>query len=242
MAGEANHQNNTEAAAPTDTPVTSPKVDTPSTEDSKKGDDDSDDPEQGGKSKDVPVEASKKDTSTEEAKKEDTPKAEGEETPEEGAPESYADFTYPEGTEPDKVMIEKFVTLAKELNIPQEKAQALVDLSIASAADNAKKQSDEWMSVRENWTKEIKEDKEFGGQNFDNTLEHAKRTLRNYGSDVLQKFIEDTGYGDNPDFIRMLAKIDKAMGEDKIVEGKEWTPNKAPHEILYGDTKERNEK
>lgn len=237
MAGEAITPDNTNVPATTDTPTDAPKVETPTGDTPSDSNPKTDKPEPEDAPKTDPE--AKPAEGDEGAPKEDTDKVK----PEDGAPEAYADFTFPEGAEPDKATVEKFTALAKELNIPQEKAQELMNLAINNLAEATKKQGEAWAEIRENWVKEIKEDKEFGGEKFEGTLEQAKRTLRNYGSDELEKFISDTGYGDNPHLIRMLAKIDKALGEDKIVQGKEaWAPKREPHEILYGDTKERGEK
>lgn len=150
------------------------------------------------------------------------------------APEKYEAFKLPEGMAVKPEMLDKFHALAKGYNLSQEKAQDLValgaDLVKQVEDDNAKK----WTEIRDGWVKEIKSDQEFGGQKLQETVTRAQRTLKKYGGENMIQFLEKTGYGDNPDLIRMLAKIDRDMGEDRIIDGKPGQgAEKSAAEVLY---------
>ena len=176
-----------------------------------------------------PVEGEVKPESEGEQKEE-----EKEESKEDGSPEKYEDFAVPEGVELNPEMLDKFTVLAKELNLSQENAQKLMDLASDNMQGLMTQQQEQWSSIREGWLKDIKEDSEFGGDNFNETVTRAKRTLKNYGSEQLVKFLDDSGYGDNSEVIKMLARVDKAMSEDKIVEGKpKGYEGKSLAEIIY---------
>lgn len=154
--------------------------------------------------------------------------------PIEGAPESYADFKFSENVTVNKETLGKFTSLAKDLNIPQAKAQELMDLASGQAAGVAEAQKEAWDKTRDGWVSELKADVDFGGEKFNNTIDHAKRVLKEHGSPELISFLDDTGYGDNPHLIRMLAKIDMATSEDKFIEGQpRKSDSRTAAEVIY---------
>jgi hypothetical protein len=69
------------------------------------------------------------------------------------------------------------------------------------------------------WAKETMSDPELGGQKWAETETAAKRFLSAYGNDGVTKMLDDYGLGNNPAFIRMLAKAGKAMGSDSFLTG-----------------------
>lgn len=169
-----------------------------------------------------------------EAEKPEGEKPEGEKV--EGAPEKYEDFTFPEGMKVDPGMLDKFTGMAKDLNLPQTKAQELMDMASEHAKLLAGQQQEQWAEIREGWVKDLKEDKEFGGDKFNETCDRARRVLKKYGSEKLADFLESTGYGDNSELIRTFARIDKATGEDKVVDGgPSGESNMSLAEKIYGN-------
>jgi outer membrane biosynthesis protein TonB len=153
---------------------------------------------------------------TEEPKKEEK---KPEEKKAEVAPEKYEKFVVPEGLDIDADTLGKFEAAAKELNLSQATAQKMIDISTANTQREMQKQIDNHLKQREEWVSELRADKEFGGDKFGETVDRAKRVLRNYGSESLIKFLDFSGYGDNGELIKMFAKMDKAMGEDSAVDG-----------------------
>jgi hypothetical protein len=150
---------------------------------------------------------------TEQAAEETTEESES------GAPEAYTDFTMEEGAALNETVLGDFKETAKDLGLSQEGAQKLVDLGMKLTEQNAAAQQESWDKTRDGWVEQIKSDTEYGGDKFDATLERANRALRQYGSEGLIQFLGDTGYGDNPELIKMFAKIDTATGEDKSIDG-----------------------
>ena len=152
----------------------------------------------------------------------------------EGAPETYETFKLPEGTTVNEELMGEFNALAKEMNLPQESAQKIIDMVPKQFEAFAAKQAEDWKGTREAWVKDIKEDKELGGEKLNETLERANRTLRNFGSDGLKDFLADSGFGDSSDLVRMLVKLDVALGEDYVVDGKPSSEKgKSAAETLY---------
>lgn len=155
----------------------------------------------------------------------------------EKAPEKYESFKMPEGMDINADLLGKFNELAKGYNLTQEKAQGLVDMAGQLVADVQKKQAEQWDKIRDEWVKEIKEDKEFGGAKFNETLERANRTVRTFFSPTFIKFIQETGYGDNPELIKGLAKIDRQLSEDKMVDGQPSGTQEVGAKTLYPNMK-----
>lgn len=140
-----------------------------------------------------------------------------------GEPPSYSDFKVPEGMTLDKAMVDQFTPIAKELNLNQDQAQKVVDLYAAAM----KGQQDAWNKTLQGWLDQTKADKEIGGQNLESTLRLANGVLDKFGSKELREAGEKFGFSHNPDFVRFLSKIGKAMGEDTLVTGSTSTAEPA---------------
>lgn len=133
-----------------------------------------------------------------------------------GAPAEYETFTVPEGMEVDKEALAAFAPLAKELKLTQEQAQKFVDLQSTHAQQVAKTQQDEWASVRDEWRKAARADKEIGGERFGESAGLSKKALDVFGTPELAEALKVTGTGDHPEFVRFFARVGKAVADDKI--------------------------
>lgn len=71
----------------------------------------------------------------------------------------------------------------------------------------------------EAWVEASRIDPEFGGAQFDANLAVAKRGYNMFASDELKSILEQTGYGNHPEVLRLFHKIGKLTGEDNIVGG-----------------------
>lgn len=151
----------------------------------------------------------------------------------EGAPENgYADFKLPEGMAIDATLNEQFKATSKELSLPQDKAQKLVDLY----ASHLKAQSDsiasEWQKTKEAWKGETA--KAFGAD-AEKQLALVAKVRDKFGDAELAKFMEDTGVGNHPLVNRFLAKIGAAFSESAFVESKSQHEDKTQAAVLYPD-------
>ncbi len=145
------------------------------------------------------------------------------------APEAYAAFTLPEGIELKGPELEQAQTLFKELNLDQAGAQRLVDFhaaqmkAIAAAPDKA------FDEMTTEWKTKAEADPEIGP--FDGAKALALKTTIAKGLDALgdPAMVKDfksvmnlTGAGNNPAFIKALAKFAAA-----VIEGKPTNTNTA---------------
>lgn len=174
-------------------------------------------------------------TGTEGEKGGDT-KADGDgktETKPAGAPEKY-EFKPPEGVQLDDKLVAEFSEVAKELDLPQDAAQKVID-KLAPAM--AKQQMEALDTLKNEWAESTKADKELGGEKLGENLAVAKKALEAFGSPELRTLLEKTGLGNHPEMIRAFYKAGKQISEDRFVQGGQRPPNNGgmrdPAKALY---------
>lgn len=142
--------------------------------------------------------------------------ADGKDAPQ-GAPESYEDFTLPEGVELDATLTDEIKSVAKDLNLPQEQAQKLADLAADRIQAMRDQQTQALQEARTRWADEAKADKEFGGAKLDENLAVAAKAMKAFGSPELVNLLNETGFGNHPELIRAFYRAGKAISEDVVV-------------------------
>lgn len=157
--------------------------------------------------------------------------AEGKPDAKTGAPDSY-EFKDADGSPLTGDHYAAFSEHAKSLGLSQEAAQKA--LETAGAAWQSRQQ-EHIQSVRDEWAKSARADKEIGGEKFDANLAVAKSALDRFASKELRNLLHETGLGNNPEVIRLLHAVGKAIGEDStFVSGRGPAPReKTLAERLY---------
>lgn len=137
-------------------------------------------------------------------------KTEGDQAKPQGAPEKY-EFKA-EGFQPE--VLTEFEGIARELNMPQESAQKLLD---KMGPKIAQVQMENIQKVQAEWTQQAQTDKEFGGEKLQENLAVAKKALDTFGSPELRTLLNESGLGNHPELIRAFVRAGKAISEDKFV-------------------------
>ena len=139
---------------------------------------------------------------------------------------TYADFRLPAGAQIDEAILGDFKTLAAECGMSQEAAQKMLDLQ-AKANQQA---FDVVIKQRQDWRQSITNDPEFGGANLEQTVKDARSLLNKHdASGNVLAMLEQSGFGDNPDVIKFLARVQRAMPkEDDVLTGKEGAKDTRP--------------
>lgn len=152
-----------------------------------------------------------------------------------GAPEKYEDFTPPEGSQLDAAVMQQFGDVARELNLPQDKAQLLID-KVAPVI--AQRQAEQVETMRTEWAAQATADKEFGGDKLNENLAVAQRAMTQFATPELTKLLNDTGLGNHPEVIRFMVRAGKAVSEDSVVTGgvPAATGQQSAAQVLYGGT------
>jgi hypothetical protein len=132
-----------------------------------------------------------------------------------GAPETY-EFKAPEGATLDDAVVSQFSEVAKELNLPQDAAQKILD---KMAPAMAARQAEQIEAIRTDWANTARADKEFGGEKLTENLGVAKKALDQFGTPELRALLNDTGMGNHPEVIRFMYRAGKAISEDGFVQG-----------------------
>lgn len=152
-----------------------------------------------------------------------------------GAPEKYEAFAAPEGTALDAAVMTEFETAARELNLPQDAAQKLID---KMAPVMAKQQTTQLEQLRTDWAAQSTSDKEFGGDKLPENLGFARKALDTFATPELKTILNDTGLGNHPELVRFMVRAGKAISEDRIVTGgAPASANRSAAEVLYGAKK-----
>lgn len=152
-----------------------------------------------------------------------------------GAPETYADFTAPEGYTLDKAAIDAATPIFKELGLSQEAAQKLVAFHASQMIEAAKAPQATYEATRTEWQTKVKSDPELtaavsGGKTG---LEAVKldigRALNALGDAGLaaefKAAMDLTGAGDHPAFVKTLWKLSSFITEGKPVQGTGPSPH-----------------
>lgn len=136
-----------------------------------------------------------------------------------GAPEKY-EFTAPDGLKLDDGVMTEFAEVAKELNLPQDQAQKVIDKLAPKIAERQQAQFQETLQgLRTQWAEQSRADKEFGGDNLAENLGTAKKALDTFASPEFRQLLNESGMGNHPEVIRTFMRVGKAISEDKLVTG-----------------------
>ena len=134
----------------------------------------------------------------------------------EGAPDEY-EFNNKVADAPEELdpeVLTAFGEVAKELDLPQEAAQKVLD-KVAPVMQARQAQQVE--NAKTEWAENSQSDKEFGGENLNANLEIAKSALNAFGTDPLKQLLSESGLGNHPEVIRFMYRAGKAISEDSYV-------------------------
>lgn len=158
-------------------------------------------------------------------------------------PEGDYQYQLPEGLEVDKGMADQVNPVFKELGLTQGQAQKVIDAYSKHVADSnvaAQNQRNEKFENRLNtWTDELKNDSDFGGENFEKnsgeTNEFLKATVPESMQESLFELFNKTGLGSHPDMVRYFHHLSKTfpVGEDSPISGRQSHNPKSRQEAMY---------
>ena len=161
---------------------------------------------------------------------------EGEKPTGDDKPIEYGDFKVPEGMEVDKDALADFLPIAQGQKLSQEDAQKYIDIFAKGAERATEANAKAWTELKATWVETAKSDKEIGGERYDENVKLAKLAIDKLGTEALATALETTGFGDNPEFIRIFSKVGKIVADDKFDFGSvtgEGSRSRA--EVMYPD-------
>lgn len=135
-------------------------------------------------------------------------------------PEAY-ELTAPEGMTIDADLLAEATPIFKEAGLSNDQAQAILPAakSLMEKTQSATVQQmiDAGNQQRKAWLDEAKADAEIGGNKWDASLHSAAKALDALGHPEGSPFrtaLNETGFGNHPEFIRIFAGLGARIGED----------------------------
>jgi hypothetical protein len=130
------------------------------------------------------------------------------------APETYADFTRPEGVEIDAEIHGKFTGIAKELGLSQENAQKVYDLGAEMAVKQRSAIIEQIETQAREWEASVASDKEYGGPKLQENMATAKKALDAFATPELKTLLSESRLIHHPEVVRLLHRVGKAISQD----------------------------
>lgn len=146
------------------------------------------------------------------------------------APDTYTDFTLPEGASLSKEALDAAIPIFKDLGLSQEAAQKLVDFHAQQMIAAAKAPETTYAATRDEWRKAANADPDMRGKlGPGGEISTAiGRALDSLGDAKLATDFRDamnlTGAGDNPAFIKTFWKMAQRFAEGSHVSGASPSP------------------
>ncbi len=155
-----------------------------------------------------------------------------------GAPEAYDAFTLPEDMALDDTIMGEFSQLAKDANLPQDKAQSLVELGAKMAKGFESSTQKTLDSLKTQFATDLANDTDLGGEQLDANMAIAQRAVNAYGSPELKSMLEKSGLGSHPELVRFFHAVGQTVSEDSDVDSGANTSGgqKSLAERMYGST------
>jgi len=143
------------------------------------------------------------------------------------------EFKTPDGIELDKASVDEFKAIAKDLKLPADAAQKVVDLAVKREAANREAHK----TMVKGWAEEVQNDKELGGDKLDQTLATCAKAI-NLGPPELKELLNNSGLGNHPAVVKWAFAIGKALSEDRFVaaQGGQTKPQGGAENRLYDKT------
>ena len=133
-----------------------------------------------------------------------------EENPDVGAPESYSDFTLPEGFTLDESVREQMTGLFKGMNLSQAGAQKLIDAYTDRVIAQKESDLNELANRRKQWRQEVRQRPTYEAERA-----LAQKGIREVVNTPEEKeLFTDSWLSDHPVLFGMFVKIGRLLGED----------------------------
>ena len=146
--------------------------------------------------------------------------AEGQQEAGKPEPEDYT-LEAGEGFNVPEANLRSFQDACKKAGLTKAQAEAMLSWHRGFAGDVQKLQAQQESAMLAGWQKQIMEDPEVGGSNWKAAVADSRRALAHFDTDgSLRALLKQTHADYNPAVVRCIARIGRAMREDKFVTSK----------------------
>lgn len=164
--------------------------------------------------------------------KEGGPAPGGKAAPAPAAP-TYAEFNLPDGVTADEALMGSFGAFARQQGWSQEEAQQAIDLHLQALDRHSETHRQGWHRQQEEWTSQLKTDREYGGPAFTKNVGVAVRAIERFGTPALKEALDASGLGNHPELVRFCYRVGKAIGEDAYLPSRGEGGQRTAAEVLY---------
>ena len=135
-----------------------------------------------------------------------------------------------------------FQEIFKKAGLTAKQAQAMYDAYNLKSNDIAEQFKQAIVQKNDADMQAVRSDPELGGANFDNTKMYIGKAMDTFGSPALREKLRTAGFGNDPDFVRFVAKVGKAFSNDEFIGGhgsnKKANDYQATAKALYSNSPE----
>ncbi len=136
--------------------------------------------------------------------------------------------------------LEKLTAFATAQKLAPELAAAVLKYQEETTGGLVNSQNEAVNAQKEAWKTEISTDLELGGPRLQATIDLSKRVMDRFSpqGSPFRTMLDETGYGNHPEWVRFINNIGKAMQEDKPLSdrGADGPAKKSHADILFGPT------
>lgn len=147
---------------------------------------------------------------------------------------NYDSLDAPEDSLLTDADMERILSQSKEEGLGKEAAQKQVSFANEILKANQDRVNQAHTDLSNRWVEEVKADKELGGEKFSESIALASKAIKEFGTEEFIESLNETKFGNNPEVIRIFARIGKAMSPDKlIVSDAHMKPEKSFEDVFY---------
>lgn len=139
-----------------------------------------------------------------------------------GKPEKYdySDVKLPENYGYDENLLNEFNELAGKYNLSQKSANELMSMAVKLTQLNSdnyvKAMAEQQRQKIEDFKRNLVNDREIGGANFDKTMRTANIAYTEFADEQVQRLLQETGLNCHPQVVKMFYNIGLKMQNDLI--------------------------
>ena len=159
-------------------------------------------------------------------------------------PDTY-EITTSTGEQLDGEDLDKLNQVCKKAGITQKQAQMLFSAYENDVSNFNQQLQSSYNQQLQSWRDAVMNDRELGQENFEKTKANIKNVISRFGSTGLADFLNKSGLGYNPDFVRFVNKVGSLISNDNNFIGGNVNPQVSEADRqkemlmkLYNNTKE----
>ena len=159
-------------------------------------------------------------------------------------PDAY-EITTSTGEQLDGEDLDKLNQVCKKAGITQKQAQMLFSAYENDVSNFNQQLQSSYNQQLQSWRDAVMNDRELGQENFEKTKANIKNVISRFGSSELSDFLNKSGLGYNPDFVRFVNKVGSLISNDNNFIGGNTNPQVSEADRqkemlmkLYNNTKE----